>query len=312
MKILVGICGIGNGHLNRQISVIQYLLESKHEVVVATTNNNVEYFKNIFSNVKIVNINIPWITCNLKGIDFKDSLNKYIQNNAIDLSDLKYETNTYHLFGGSVLFKRNSLNSLQYATKGVSQQILAQIFSGQSTYSPDTLHMEKLIEEGLSWLQISFKNQRYLPLGNRFTLGTHLEGYYSSRNLAQNYTATMLQAGTFAPTPSMLFTYNTAFRANQYLAAGIKPIYQINPYIQVRLEAYAFAPIYPILCDETGNAYYGKAFSTLEHIEELSIVGRFSTFVISAYLNHNSHTSQDFNVGISLGWYVRNNRFIEQ
>ena len=172
--------------------------------------------------------------------------------------------------------------------------------------------MEKLIEEGLSWLQISFKDQRYLPLGNRFTLGTHLEGYYSSRNLAQNYTATMLQAGTFAPTPSMLFTYNTAFRANQYVAAGLRPIYTFTPYLQLRLEAYGFVPIRPILASESGKAYYGRQLSTMSHIEELSLVGRFATFIVSAYLSHNSSQPRSVSGGVSIGWYMFNHRFLEQ
>ena len=110
----------------------------------------------------------------------------------------------------------------------------------------------------------------------------------------------------------MLFTYNPTFRANQYLAAGVKPVYLLNSYLQIRLEAYAFLPIFPILCDVEGKAYYGKPLSTLAHIEELSVVGRFSTFVVSAYINHNSSTPRDINAGISLGWYVRNNRFVEQ
>ena len=122
----------------------------------------------------------------------------------------------------------------------------------------------------------------------------------------------MLQAGIFAPTPSMLFTYNPTFRANQYVAAGIKPIYMFNPYFQLRLELYAFAPIYPILSNEEGKAYYGKPFTSLSHIEELSLVGRFSTFVVSAYINHNSSLPRSINAGISLGWYLQNNRFIEQ
>lgn len=246
------------------------------------------------------------------GVGYGKITDKYVQNNAINLSNLEYSTNEYHLIGGSVLFKRNSLNTPQYATKGVSQQILAQIFTGSNTYIADTIHLDNPSKEDISWLQISFKDQRYLPCSNKFILGTHIEGYYSSRNLAQNYTATMLQAGTFSPTSSMIFTYNPTFRANQYIAGGIKPIYQINSYLQLRLEAYAFAPISPILCNEEGKAYYGKPFSTLEHIEELSIVGRFSTFVVSAYINHNSSTPREINAGVSLGWYVRNNRFIEQ
>ena len=121
-----------------------------------------------------------------------------------------------------------------------------------------------------------------------------------------------MQAGTFAPTPSTLFSYNPTYRANQYIAAGIKPIYMLKSYLQLRLEAYAFLPIRPILQNSEGEAYSGAPFSTMSHIEELSIVGRFSTFVISAYLTHDSSLPRNIGAGISLGWYMFNNRFIEQ
>ncbi len=247
------------------------------------------------------------------GIGIGQITDSYLQGSTIDLSNIAYNTNRYRLLGGSVLFKRNSLNSTQYATKGASQQILAQIFTGTSAYTPNTPRSkDATIEEDISWLQFHFKDQRYLPFSERFTLGTYIEGFYSSRDLAQTYTATMMQAGTFAPTPSTIFTYNTDFRANQYLAAGLKPIYTLNSYLQIRLEAYAFLPIYPILQNDEGKAFYGKPFSTLANLEELSVVGRFSTFVISAYLNHSSSNPRSVNVGISLGWYMFNNRFIEQ
>lgn len=264
-----------------------------------------------FSKVKLA---LPFMTQHKAefGIGYGKLTDSYIQNSAIDLNSPAYDTNIYHLLGGSVLFKRNSLNTPQYATKGVSQQILAQIFTGNNTYVPDTLVRGETLEEDISWLQLNIKDQRYLPINDRFILGTYAEGYYSSRNLAQNYTATMLQAGTFAPTPSMLFTYNPTFRANQYLAAGVKPIYMLAPYLQLRFEAYAFVPLYPIIPTETGKAQYGKPLSTLSHIEELSVVGRFSTFVVSAYLNHNSSVPREVSIGISLGWYMQNNRFIEQ
>lgn len=264
-----------------------------------------------FSKVKLA---LPFITQHKAefGIGYGKLTDNYVRNNAINLSNVEYTTNKYLLLGGSVLFKRNSLNAPQYATRGVSQQILAQIFTGNSTYIEDSLHLSNPPKEKISWMQISLKDQRYLPLNNRFIIGTHIEAFYSSRNLAQDYTATMLQAGTFAPTPSMLFTYNPTFRANQYLAVGLKPIYQLNSYLQLRLEAYTFAPIYPILSNLEGKAYYGKAFSTLAHIQELSIAGSFSSFIISAYVNHNSSAPQEINAGISLGWYVFSNRFIEQ
>lgn len=101
MKILIGICGIGNGHLNRQTNVIELLLSNNYEIVVATTTNNVNYFKNKFKNIKILEISIPWISCNKKGIDFEDSLKKY-KSNKIDLfeSFLKFSDKVEKIFGG--------------------------------------------------------------------------------------------------------------------------------------------------------------------------------------------------------------------
>lgn len=246
------------------------------------------------------------------GIGYGSITDNYIQGSTIDLSNIHYNTNRYRLFGGSVLFKRNSLNSIQYATKGVSQQILAQVFTGTNTYLPyNPTNVNPEVRE-VSWLQFNFRDQHYLSFTDKLVLGTYFEGYYSSRNLAQNYTATMMQAGTFAPTPSTIFTYNTAFRANQYVAVGLKPIYMFNPYLQVRFEAYAFVPIKPILQNVEGKAYYGAPLSTMAHIEELSVVGRFSTFVVSAYVTNNSSSPRNLGVGISLGYYLFNNRFIEQ
>lgn len=246
------------------------------------------------------------------GIGYGTITDSYIQGTTIDFSNIHYNTNRYDLLGGSVVFKRNSLNSIQYATKGISQHILAQIFTGANTYMPYGASDTTPLEETVSWLQFSFKDQHYLPIKDKIILGTYIEGYYSSRNFAQTYTATMMQAGTFTPTPSTLFSYNPTFRANQYVAAGVRPIYMLKPYLQLRLEAYAFVPIRPILQNSAGEAYYGKQFSTMAHLEELSIVGRFSTFVISAYLNHESSYPRNIGAGISLGWYLFNNRFIEQ
>ena len=36
-KVLIGICGIGNGHVNRQICVIKKLLNQGMKILVATT-----------------------------------------------------------------------------------------------------------------------------------------------------------------------------------------------------------------------------------------------------------------------------------
>ncbi len=99
MKILIGICGIGNGHLSRQANVINLLSKNGNEIVVATTDNNIDYIEKMFPNIKTIEISIPWIACNEKGIDFEASLNKYKEKNTDQfLSFLSFANNVEKVF----------------------------------------------------------------------------------------------------------------------------------------------------------------------------------------------------------------------
>ena len=68
-KILVGICGIGNGHINRQICVIEQLLKYDVMVVVATTEDKKKIINRKFSKIPVILVTIPWITCDDTGLD---------------------------------------------------------------------------------------------------------------------------------------------------------------------------------------------------------------------------------------------------
>lgn len=94
--------------------------------------------------------------------------------------------------------------------------------------------------------------------------------------------------GRFSPTPHSKLMYNEAFRANQFLAAGIKPIFVFNDMFQFRSEFYGFVPIFPIKKNALNKAYYGKAFSRFEYIGEISVICQLPFGAISAYVNHYS------------------------
>lgn len=252
------------------------------------------------------------------GIGIGRIIDTYVSGGTLDLQNPLYSTNDYKLFGGSVFFGQNSLNSPQYATKGCEQYVLAQVFSGTNTYMPSGVPRAPsalnppIDVSPVSWLQVVFKDHRYMPLSDKFTLGTYAEGFYSSRNLAQNFTATLMQANAFTPTASSTFTYNSFFRSNKYVAAGLIPVYNLSSIFSIRLEGYAFLPLRPILQDDNYRPYYGHYFSRLGHIEELSVVGRFSTIVASAYLSHNNSPQNPWGVGLTVGWQLFNTRFIER
>ena len=153
--------------------------------------------------------------------------------------------------------------------------------------------------------------EAYHSLSRVFTLGWHAEALYSSKNFSSNYSATMMQAGEFSPTPHSQIMYNEAFRANQYMAAGIKPIFVLNDMFHIRTEFYGFMPIFPIKRNADNEAYYGKAFSEFEYMGEVSVVCQLPFGTIAAYLNHYSSPKNEWNVGLTLGWQLFNYRFIE-
>lgn len=235
----------------------------------------------------------------------------YFQSNVIDFEKDRSDQSMYRLLGGAIGFYGSTLNARQYATKGYYEKLIAQIFTGKEKFIPGNSPETATWKERQSWLQISYMKEAYHTMSPKFTLGWMAEAVYSSKNFSENYTATMMQACDFSPTPHSELMYNEAFRANQYMAAGIKPIYVLNDMFQVRTEFYGFVPIFPIKKNSFNKAYYGKVFSRFEYLGELSVVCHLPFGAISAYVNHYSSPRKEWNVGITLGWQLFNYRFIE-
>lgn len=249
------------------------------------------------------------------GVGIARMEDRYFQTNIIDFSETKHDESTYSIFGGSIVLEGSTLNARQFATQGSREKMAAQIFTGtehfRSGISKVTKGTPEPYKKVQSWLQVSYQNETYHKVSPKFTLGAYLEAYYSSRNFSNNYTATLMQAGEFTPTAHSKVTYNEAFRANQYAGVGTMPIYQLSESFQLRGEFYGFIPIFPIKKDEYGQAYYGKAFTKFEYLGEISLVFQLSFGSISAYVNHYSSPSNDWNVGLTLGWQLFNSRFVE-
>ena len=236
----------------------------------------------------------------------------YFQSSVINFDKDRSDRSTYNLLGGAIGFYGSTLNARQYATKGYFEKLVAQVFSGKEKFIPgNPTETSVTTKERQSWLQISYMKYAYHTMSPKFTLGWMAEMLYSSKNFSENYTATMLQAADFSPTPHSKLMYNEAFRANQFLAAGIKPIFVFNDMFQFRSEFYGFVPIFPIKKNALNKAYYGRAFSRFEYIGEISVICQLPFGAISAYVNHYSSPKKEWNVGLTLGWQLFNYRFIE-
>ncbi|WP_370793753.1 patatin-like phospholipase family protein [Bacteroides stercorirosoris] len=235
----------------------------------------------------------------------------YFQSSVINFEEDHSDRSVYRLMGGSISFYGSTLNARQYATKGYNEKLIAQIFTGKERYTPGNPTELATTQERQSWLQISYMKEAYHSMAPKFVLGWMAEALYSSKNFSENFTATMMQAAEFSPTPHSKLMYNEAFRANQFLAAGIKPMFVFNDMFHIRGEFYGFMPIFPIEKNTQNKAFYGKAFSKIEYMGEVSVICQLPFGAISAYVNHYSSPKREWNVGLSIGWQLFNYRFIE-
>ena len=96
-NILYGICGIGNGHYNRQLPIIRYLLNQGHKIVVFTYGEGLAYFRNRFpahQNLSIVPVANPYYVGARDGLDFEQTAeaksNQNVDFNRINASAMKH------------------------------------------------------------------------------------------------------------------------------------------------------------------------------------------------------------------------------
>jgi NTE family protein len=196
---------------------------------------------------------------------------------------------------------------------------MAQYINGKEKYKPATTTAYTATNDGNhSWLQIKGRLHNYHQFSNKFNLGYTAEMVISSKNLYNNYTASILQAPAFTPTPHSTIVFNEAFRANQYAAIGLSPIFKLSKFVHFRTDFYCFAPMYEIKKEiiSTGSSYvdvpyYGKFMRSYNFMGETSLVIRLPFASISLYANGYSYPKQNFNFGLNIGYLLFNPKMLD-
>ena len=234
----------------------------------------------------------------------------YSQTTNINIDNFKYDCTRHNILGGSVTFTGSTMNSVQYPTRGHSETITAQIFTENSLFRPENRRSSDYTSTDQSWLQMSIETNRYYRLARHFSMGISFKGFYSSRNFASNYNASIMQAGKYEPTVNSRFQYDPSFRANAFVAGGIKPIWVINNVFHVRSEFHAFIPERTIVNDN-GNPEYGRGLDGLQFLSEFSFVAQYNRLNFNVYFSTTSSDSRSATFGVTLGILMPNEWFIE-
>ena len=242
----------------------------------------------------------------------------YYQNTEVSFADRDYEHSRYNIFSGSLNIEQNSLSTKVYPISGVKRSLNAQYITGTEKYKPNVA-TEPTKNNTHSWLQMKAHWEQYHELSKLFNLGYTGELVLSSKNLMENYTASILQAPAFTPTPHSTIVFNEAFRANQYAALGVSPIVKLGKFVHFRLDLYGFLPLYEIKkhTEVLDNnyvmtlPYYGKFLDSFKYMGEAAFVVHLPFTSISLYANGYSYPSKNFNFGINIGYLLFNPKLLD-
>ena len=227
----------------------------------------------------------------------------FYQSNIIDFTSAKQDKATYKLGQIKIGIERNSLNNALYPTAGNLLALKAIGFTGKYSLTPALNNNIVINSESrqLTWAQAEVNIENYFNFSTHFALGARLNAIVSSKPLFENYTANIVQAPAFTPTPATKNYFNPAFRANSFIAGGIIPTIKINDKFQFRTEFYAFIPFRKITENSELKAEYGKWFRNLSYMGEASLIYNLSFASFSIYGNYLSYPSKNWNFGISFG-----------
>lgn len=238
---------------------------------------------------------------------------RYYQSNSVDFQNLPPDNSKYKLLRGGLLLEMNSLNDKMYSISGHRITIEGYGAFGKEFFKKGIQQNsfgEPIRDNTISWIEASLDMENYHLLSNWFVLGTRLNAVVSTKKLSYNYTATLLQAPGFTPTPHSRTIFNPSFHSLQYGAAGLLPIIKFTKDFNLRTEGYCFFPFKKVGTTPNGDPFFGKFFNKPCWLAETTLVYTLPFTSIGLFCNYYSAPKSSWNFGLNIGFLIRAPKFL--
>ncbi len=219
------------------------------------------------------------------------------------------EVSLVNLVSAYGAYERNSLNNRQFSTRGVFLKFSLRAGYGSEFYSPGSTS-DQVLNEKLNyyWFSARFENTGYLPLKGGFSLGYHYVMHAAFKPLLSNYFSSIIGAPAFQPNLLTKALFMENYRANQYIAVGLMPVYSFGKNMHAKLEAYGYFPVQEILREADNNAYLGNYFSSMKTVYNASVNYLSVVGPIGFHVGYISATEQPWTVQLSFGYLLFNRK----
>ncbi|MDD3740328.1 MAG: patatin-like phospholipase family protein [Bacteroidales bacterium] len=233
-------------------------------------------------------------------------ISNFLQTDTTDFTGFSYTT--AHL---SII--RDNLNFKQYPNKGARNiASFRYVFGNESNTPGSTTDLETAFTHEMSWMQFNLLSDSYYNISEKFTLGFYAEIMLTNKPLFRNYISSLLSAPAFTPNPHSKTLFMPNYRANTYMAFGIKPIITFTDRVNLRLEAYAFVPYQKILKEEPYDrvykAYYSEPFSYIHLMGSAALVYNSPVGPLSFSVNYYETESIRLYYMVHFGYIIFNKK----
>ncbi len=250
------------------------------------------------------------------GGGIAEVVDEYYQTTSFSQADTTDKTYFYY-YTTHLSYERNTLNKKQYANDGSFFLLSARFNQGDETYekgstSPKSEYIPYIAKDHEYFL-LKGVYDKYFRFGRHVAFGIYGEAVYSSQDMFNNYTATVLSAPVFQPTPESRTLFLEEYRAFKYSAIGAKTVFTFGKNLDLRFEAYMFLPYQSIKRGANQQALFGGILETKHYIGEAALVYHTPLGPICASINYFdtpvlSTVPDQFSFMIHFGYILFNKR----
>lgn len=226
-----------------------------------------------------------------------------------------FDKNYFNGFSNSLSLNIQTLNRKQYASEGLYFHVSLAQYSGEEHYKPgNVLRNEpiyptlKSMEESRNWLRFKSSIEHYPISGRRFSLGYLAETVLSNRPLFSTYKSTLLTAPAFYPLQDSKSIFLTNFRANTYLALGLKNVVNLKKNLDFRLETYLFQAYRNFELLNYQDVAFGTSFPKANYAASAGLVYQSPLGPINLSLNHYNQHQRPWGLMFHAGFLLYNKR----
>jgi NTE family protein len=224
---------------------------------------------------------------------------------SVDTAD---RTNFNH-HSAHLHFEGDNMNRKQFSNSGGRFLISGRIFNGVEENIPgSTSTSNEYFRKRHSFFRVRMMFDKFLNRSGWIRVGLHGEAVISDQPLFNNYTVSELQAASFTPFPESRTLFMPNFRANQFLAGGVKLIAPFTGRLDLRMEAYLFQPYRQILETPDRKAFLGQPFEKRYLTGSLALVYNTPLAPVAISANYYQDEKKPFSIIFTVGYLIFNRK----